>query len=122
MVEVHRLMTPVGELEVVRAEPSDLDSVVSILEEVAQWIITKGIDQWPATLPGHWRQRIAESIQRKEVYLARLDGEPVGTLTLQWSDELVWGNVPDDAGYVHKLAIRRAVAGRGLGHYLLGWA
>ena len=115
-------MTPMGEIEILRAEPADLDTVVSILEEAAQWIIAKGIEQWPATFPQHWRTRIAESIERREVYLAWLDGQPVGTLALQWSDRMVWGDVPDDAGYVHRLAIRRAFGGKGLGRELLGWA
>jgi ribosomal protein S18 acetylase RimI-like enzyme len=41
---------------------------------------------------------------------------------LLWSDPLVWRDVPEDAGYVHSLAIRRAYAGRGLGKTLLEWA
>ena len=115
-------MTPAGEIEILRAEPADLDTVVSILEEAAQWIMAQGIDQWPATFPPQWRTRIVESIQRGEVHLARLDGQPVGTLTLQWSDRMVWGDIEDDAGYVHRLAIRRAFGGKGLGRQLLGWA
>jgi ribosomal protein S18 acetylase RimI-like enzyme len=38
---------------------------------------------------------------------------------LQWSDRETWGNVPDDAGYVHGLAIRRDFAGMGLGLEML---
>jgi ribosomal protein S18 acetylase RimI-like enzyme len=43
-------------------------------------------------------------------------------MVLQWSDEEVWGEVPDDAGYVHGLAIRRGEAGKGLGRRLPSWA
>ena len=45
-----------------------------------------------------------------------------GTITLQWSDRIFWGEIPQDAGYVHKLAVRRAHAGRGFGLQLLRWA
>jgi ribosomal protein S18 acetylase RimI-like enzyme len=53
------------------------------------------------------------------MYLAELAGYPVGTFALQWSDEETWGDVPDDAGYVHGLAIRRDFAVRGLGREVL---
>ena len=45
-----------------------------------------------------------------------------GTITLQWSDRIFWGEIPQDAGYVHKLAVRRAHAGREFGLQLLRWA
>ena len=63
--------------------------------------------------------RIAVLIEGGEMYLAVLDGQPVGTFALQWSDRETWGDVPDDAGYVHGLAIRRDFAGTGLGREML---
>jgi len=109
-----------GGIEVVRAGVSDLDTVLSILEEAARWLVYRGIDQWQ---PGSFsRQRIADRIERGEMYLAKLAGQTCGTLALQWADEEVWGDVPGDAGYVHGLAIRRQFGGRGLGRELLRWA
>ncbi len=55
------------------------------------------------------------------MYLALLAGQAVGTFALQWADEETWGSLPDDAGYVHGLAVRRDFAGRGLGRELLRW-
>lgn len=108
------------DVEMVRAETSDLDTVLSILEEAARWLASRGIDQWrPGTFS---EERIADRIGRGEVYLAVLGGRAVGNVVLQWSDEETWGDAPDDAGYVHGLAIRRALAGRGLGRDLLRWA
>ena len=107
-------------IEVVRADASDLDTVLSILEEAARWLASRGIDQWgPGSSP---RDRVLARIKRGEVYLAVQHGKPVGNIVLQWSDEETWGDVPDDAGYVHGLAIRRGAAGRGLGLKLLRWA
>jgi ribosomal protein S18 acetylase RimI-like enzyme len=105
------------DLEVREAGSADLDVVLSILEEAARWLVCRGIDQWR---PGSFsRQRIAARIERGEMYLAELAGYPVGTFALQWSDEETWGDVPDDAGYVHGLAIRRDFAVRGLGREVL---
>ena len=109
-----------GGIEAVRARPSDLGSVLSILEGAARWLASRGIRQWePGTFS---RERLRDRIERGEMYLFVLDGRPVGTMALQWSDEETWGDVPDDAGYVHGLAIRRDHAGEGLGRELLLWA
>jgi protein-tyrosine phosphatase len=61
-------------------------------------------------------------LERGEFYLARVDGEAVGTVALLWQDAAFWGERPPDAGYVHALAVRRAHAGDGLGAKLLDWA
>jgi ribosomal protein S18 acetylase RimI-like enzyme len=103
-----------------QARPADLDAVVSMLEEAARWMVCQGIEGW--TPEGLSRERIAFLIESDEMYLAVLDGRPAGTFALQWSDRETWGDVPDDAGYVHGLAIRREFAGTGLGREMLGRA
>lgn len=109
-----------GGIEAVQARNPDLDAILSILEEAARWLASRGIEQWgPGTFS---RERLGDRIERGEMYLFRLNGRPVGTMALQWSDEETWGDVPDDAGYVHGLAIRRDEAGKGLGRELLRWA
>ena len=117
------LLTPAGRITIEQAQPSDLDTVLEILEEAAGWLISRGIDQWqPGLFRKVRRQSIADQVSRGEVYLAKRDGQVVGTLTLQWADKMFWGNVPDDAGYLHRLAIRRVYAGMELGRQLLQWA
>jgi ribosomal protein S18 acetylase RimI-like enzyme len=106
-------------LEVRRAEPDDLDEVVSILSEAARWLLERGIRQWPDPFP---RDRAAALLERGSFYLASVDGEPVATFALLWEDRAFWGEQPPDAGYVHAIAVRRAYAGRGLGERLLEWA
>jgi ribosomal protein S18 acetylase RimI-like enzyme len=107
-------------IDITLAESADLDTVVSILNEAAGWLHARGIvGQWPRSFAAHDE---AKHIAAREIYLARLDGEAVGTLKLLWSDPEVWGDTPDDAGYVHGLAVRRSVAGRGIALYMLRWA
>ena len=105
------------EFEVREARIADLDAVVSMLEEAARWMVRRGVEGW--TQDGFSRERIAVLIESGEMYLAVLDGWPAGTFALQWSDRETWGDVPDDAGYVHGLAIRREFAGTGLGREML---
>ena len=110
-------------ISIVQAQPADLEIILDILEEAAQWLASRNIDQWqPGIFRGSRRQSIVNRLSQGEIYLARRDGEAIGTLTLQWSDKLVWGDVPDDAGYVHSLAIRRVFAGVGIGRQMLQWA
>ena len=107
-------------LDVGAARPSELGTVLAILDEAGCWLQGRGIQQWrPGSFP---TGEIEERIRRGEVYLAWADGEPAATLTIQWEDPAFWGDVPRDAAYVHRLAVRRARAGRGLGHALLAWA
>jgi ribosomal protein S18 acetylase RimI-like enzyme len=104
-------------LEMRQARLADLDVVVSMLEEAARWMVRRGIEGW--TPDGFSRERIAVLIESGEMYLAGLDGRPAGTFALQWSDRETWRDVPDDAGYIHGLAIRREFAGAGLGREML---
>jgi hypothetical protein len=39
------LLTPAGCITIEQAQPSDLDTVLDILEEAADWLISRGIDQ-----------------------------------------------------------------------------
>jgi GNAT superfamily N-acetyltransferase len=109
----------VSDLEVRRAVPADVDEIVAMLSEAARWLRARGIRQWPDPFP---RSRVEPLVRRGDFYLASLDGQPAGTLALLWSDPTFWGEQPDDAGYVHALAVRRARAGWGLGARLLDWA
>jgi ribosomal protein S18 acetylase RimI-like enzyme len=109
----------VSELDVRRAGLADVDEIVATLSEAARWLLSRRIRQWPDPFP---RERVERLVRRGDFYLARLDGETVATLALQWADPAFWGEQPDDAGYVHALAVRRTHGGRGLGARLLDWA
>lgn len=102
-------------IEVVPATADDLVLVISILAQAGEWLLSKGIHQWlqppPATL-------MLKAIERGEVHIAKVEGTPCGTFTLNWSDAL-WEGRCGEAGYLHRLAIRRVFGGRGLGLHLL---
>src|SRR5260370_274090 len=111
------------EVEIVAAEAGEFDTVLAILVEAAEWHGTLGLRQWfPDLFTGHLREKIAQEVAAGVVFLARLGGDVVGTLTLQWSDEFVWGPQDEGAGYIHRLAVRRAFAGRRVGERMLDWA
>ena len=105
--------------QIMPATIDDLARVISILEDASAWLRDRGLDQWPTRFAP---DPIAQAIKRGEVFMALVEGQVAGTLTLQWADPTVWRGVPDDAGYVHRLAIRREFGGRGLGYAMLHWA
>ena len=112
--------TSAGLVTVSLAQASDADERLALLMEAGAWVAAKGINQWdPAQFS---RERGLVAIERGEVYIARLGAEVAGTLRLQWADEALWGVRPNDAGYIHGLAVKRAYAEHQIGLGLLRWA
>ena len=110
---VTTISSAAGELRITRATMADYDTVMRILREAAAWLTSRGNPQWE-----HWYLEAGESMLRErieehEVYLASLDTRSIATVTVQWSDTMVWGAKGADglAGYIHGLAISRSVAG-----------
>jgi GNAT superfamily N-acetyltransferase len=97
------------------AGPDEVELVGDILAEASAWLQSKGIAQWPARFAPEF---LLGCVERGELYVATDGGRIVGTVTLQWSDPLFWGD-RQDAGFVHRLAVQRAHAGGG--RDLLEW-
>ena len=108
-------------LRISQADPSDLDLVLGILDEATNRLLKNGMPT--AWEPGKFsRQAFLDQIMKGEVFVAYIGEEATGTFILQWSDLLWWGERPPDAGYIHKFAIKPALAGKGLGVEMLKWA
>ncbi|MFO7536472.1 MAG: hypothetical protein R6X32_00250 [Chloroflexota bacterium] len=41
---------------------------MATIDAAAAWLKRTGIDQWPSPPNEHWQRRMAEAIQREEVY------------------------------------------------------
>ena len=94
--------------------------VAGLLDEATVWVNDLGFSQWPLPFP---RDQLAGAIERGEVYVVESeDGEAVATVSMLPDDPLYWGDQPPDAYYVHKLAVRRDQAGRGVGAAVVEWA
>ena len=94
--------------------------VAGLLDEATVWVNDLGFSQWPLPFP---RDQLAGAIDRGEVYVVESeDGEAVATVSMLSNDPVYWGDQPPDAFYVHKLAVRRDQAGRGIGAAVVEWA
>lgn len=106
-------------LSITRAESAaDFESVAAILVDAALRMIELGQPMWrPEDLTG---EKILGLSGASRIYLGWIDGIAVATVRLQWEDRLFWPDLPGgDSGFVHKLAVCRAVAGRGVAAKML---
>jgi GNAT superfamily N-acetyltransferase len=102
------------------ATPADRETIQEILEDARRWIAEQGHVQWKFPFGFDW---IDEKQANDEFYVAAQRGVTVAVLRLLWSDPVFWGERDDGtAVYVHSLAVRRNLAGQGVGRQLLGWA
>jgi GNAT superfamily N-acetyltransferase len=103
-----------------RAHQEDAVTVAGLLDEATVWVGDLGFSQWPLPFP---RDQLAAAIDRGEVYVVESEeGEAVATVSVLLDDRIYWGDRPPDAFYVHKLAVRRDQAGRGIGAAIVEWA
>ena len=128
MSQQHTFPTSIGDITITQAQLADIVTITGILEEAAFWITSLGLDQWQ---PGSFldtasQKRIAQNMNHGEVYLASYEKQTIGTITVQEGgalDEELWGHETlHDALYIHRVAIRRTFAGKGIGEILLHWA
>jgi protein-tyrosine phosphatase len=106
-------------LEVRPARDADLDLVLNLLSGASRRLAARGVQFWWDPFPP---DEVVPSVAAGETFLALLDGDVVGTLSVAWSDHHIWGTRPGDAGYIHRLAVLPAAAGQALGSQILTWA
>jgi len=108
-------------MQIEQAKPEEADTVAAVLNEAAQWIAGEGRPLWSAADIAP--ERIRRDTDAGSYFIARSNGETAGVVRLDLEDPGFWPEM--EAGtslYVHKLAVRRAFAGRGVPSLLLGFA
>lgn len=101
----------------------DVDTAVQILKEIRTWLRDQGSDQWQDKEPS--TERMAKAAEAGTLFMVDGGGHVIGTLTVDdHADPEFWthGDEPENALYVHRLAVRRAVSGHEVGSSLLDWA
>lgn len=110
-----------SELEIRQARPEDVETIADILRAAEAWLRANGMPMW---LPDELDlPRLRADVEAGLHFVAELENEVVGTLRFQLEDPEYWPDRPrGEAAYVHRLAVRRDQAGRGVGAALLEWA
>jgi GNAT superfamily N-acetyltransferase len=108
-------------VQVRRATEVDAALVESILREAAEWLTRRGIPLWLESelLPDD----IARHAREGRYFIAEVEGEPAGTMRFEHDDPDFWPDVVQgESAFVHRLAVRRRFAGRGVAAALLAYA
>jgi protein-tyrosine phosphatase len=101
------------------ATAQEVPLAAAILDEATAFVATKGFEQWPVPYP---QEELRGRQRAGELFVYELDGEVAAVFVLQREDVRFWGERPDDALYLHKLAVRRRFAGRRVGTQIVEWA
>jgi GNAT superfamily N-acetyltransferase len=110
-----------SEAQIRQATPDDAKVVADILNEAARWLEQAGMPLWREENLEY--ARIAADVSAGLFFLAEYSGDSAGTVKFQLDDSVYWPDAcPQDAAYIHRLAIRRRYAGTGLSTALLRWA
>jgi len=93
----------------------------ALIREAADWLIRRGEPLWG---PNETSYGELERVAREgELVIGRIGNEVVACMYLHKEDAIFWPNVqPNEAFYIHRLAVKRKYAGRGFAHAMLAWA
>jgi GNAT superfamily N-acetyltransferase len=109
------------DLVIARGGVADVAQTDALIHEAADWLTAKGETLWgEAELRRSDLERVAAM---GELVTGRIAGRLAACMFLHDCDPLFWpDDPPGEAFYVHRLAVARAFAGRGLSQAMLCWA
>jgi GNAT superfamily N-acetyltransferase len=118
---VHNPIHSGERLSIRQATPADVEIVAGILSEAARWLEETGTPMWRDD--ELTTAQIAADVAHGLFFVAEYSGDPAGTVKFQLEDPIFWPDLPSrEAAYIHRLAVRRRFAGRGISTALMQWA
>ena len=108
-------------MRIEQARPHEAPAVASVLQEAAHWLVATGNELWS---PSEFTQdRVLPDTVAGLFFIARVGDEVAGTMKLQMEDSFFWPEIEKGtSSFVHKLAVRRSWAKKGISTALLGFA
>ncbi len=104
-----------------QAAPHQTEKVSEILQEAAIWLVEKGEKLWETEELAP--EKIKSQVESGMFWLAKIEGENVGCVRFQTEDLEYWDDVPhSDSAFVHRVAVKRSYAGKGVAASILDWA
>ena len=104
-----------------------MPAILGFIEEAANWLGSKGTDQWAKPWPNEVErdERVKRGIADGCTWIVEDGQNPVATISCRATgNPRLWRGPEqrDRAVYVSRLIVRRACAGMDLGNELLNWA
>jgi GNAT superfamily N-acetyltransferase len=111
----------VSAISVRQARETDAATVAAILQEAASWLAARGEAMWRMNELAP--ESIAAEVAGGLFWIAARGEDAAGVVRFQLDDVLMWPDArPGEAGYVHRLAVRRSFSGGGVSRALLDMA
>ncbi|MGH4121601.1 MAG: GNAT family N-acetyltransferase [Clostridium sp.] len=108
----------INKFEVLSAE---VQPAINIMKEVAKWGRSAGLNVWKDE---HLtREKLMVGINENDFYIGQVLEDNACCMILQWNDTLFWPKAKEnEAGYIHKLCVRRDYSGLGLSRKMVEFA
>ncbi len=104
-----------------KATNSDIMVICSILQEASNWCNENGISNWSKE-ELTW-EGLNKYYNCDEFYLGYVGNEAISVMVLLDYDSKFWGKIPKGESIIlHKLAVRRSVAGQGVSIKMINYA
>jgi GNAT superfamily N-acetyltransferase len=101
----------------VRRNPT---AALCIMKEAAEWLVKKNMPLWD---PMDFENgKFLQSADENNLYTAYVENVPAAAMSLQWIDPIFCPNAKVDSGFIHKLSVSRAFAGKGIAQEFVEWA
>lgn len=110
------------EIDIRPASEKDLHDVAEVLQQAARWLEAKGQPLW--TEHEVAADKLMPDVLAGRFVIARdSQGAPVGAFKLHEDEPEMWPDVPAaESLFLHKMALVRREAGKGLAQALIAWA
>ena len=98
----------------------DADESISIMVEAAQWLHDTNKSLWNVS---DLTQEALKSSPHEFIVMYDNNGDSIATLILDYEDKFMWSDIPPNvSGFIHKLAVRRKYAGKGMARKIVEYA
>ena len=96
-----------------RVIKGEVQNSINIMKEVACWGRSVGLNVWKDEALAS--EKLLKYASKEEFCIGQISGNNACCMILQWEDTFFWPNArKNEAGYVHKLCVRREYANQGL--------
>lgn len=108
----------ISDFRVVRGQ---VENSISLMKEVASWGLSVGLNLWKDEYLT--REKLMENVREENFCVGEILETNACCMILQWSDTFFWPKSKEnEAGYIHKLCVRRDFSGMGLPQKMVEFA
>lgn len=100
---------------------AEVQTAINMMKEVAECGRSAGLNVWKDE--DLTREKLMVGINENDFYVGQVLEDNACCMILQWNDTLFWPEVKEnEAGYIHKLCVRRDYSGLGLSREMVEFA